>query len=116
MSPDKLIDRHYFDEPCKLADGVAHFAATSLLESLASKPFASLVLPGGKTPRLFLPQLGKLNLPWQRIQLTLSDERWVSTSDIDSNERQLREIFFKDMPVAPISPRSKRTICIRKQP
>lgn len=101
MSTDKLIDRRYFDDPRKLADSVIHFIETSLLESLASRNFASLVLPGGKTPCLFLPQLSKLNLPWQRIQLTLSDERWVSTTDIDSNERQLRDIFLKDLPCAP---------------
>lgn len=101
MSTDKLIVRHYFGEPCKLVDGIARFAATSLLESLANKNFASLVLPGGKTPRLFLPQLGKLNLPWERVQLTLSDERWVSTTNPDSNEKQLREIFLKGMSSAP---------------
>jgi len=60
-----------------------------------------LVLPGGKTPRLFLPQLSQLNLPWQRIQLTLSDERWISTTDTDSNEKQLREMFLKRMPNPP---------------
>ncbi|MDT8364514.1 MAG: 6-phosphogluconolactonase [Nitrosomonas sp.] len=96
-----MIDRHYFHDRHKLANGVAQFAATCLLEALAKNDQASLVLPGGQTPRVYLAQLSQQNLPWQKIHLTLSDERWVNATDSNSNEKQLREIFLQRMRIAP---------------
>ncbi|MBK6617377.1 MAG: 6-phosphogluconolactonase [Nitrosomonas sp.] len=101
MLSDKLIHRYYFDDLGKLADGVAQFTATCLLDTLSRRKSVSLVLPGGKTPCIFLPALGALHLPWQQIYLTLSDERWVGTTDANSNEKQLREIFLRHMPIVP---------------
>lgn len=101
MPSGELTDRRYFAKPADLASAVAQFTATCLHHALLQKPAASMVLPGGTTPRLFLPEIAGLDLPWQRIQLTLSDERWVSTTANDSNERLLHECFLQHLPIAP---------------
>lgn len=101
MSTDKLINRHYFHDLRELVDGVVQFVANYLGNTFANQNHASLVLPGGKTPSAFLPQLSQLNLPWQRVHLTLSDERWVETTEVSSNEKQLREIFLQRMVTKP---------------
>ncbi len=54
----------------------------------------SLVLPGGSTPRAFLARLAQEDLDWERVWITLTDERWVSPHDPRSNERQVRELLF----------------------
>ncbi len=101
MSTDKLINRHYSHNLGELVDGLAQFVANHLSRALTIRNHASLVLPGGKTPNAFLPQLSQLNLPWQSIYLTLSDERWVETTEADSNEKQLREFFLQQMAIKP---------------
>ena len=101
MPTDKLIDRHYFQDLRELGDSVAQHAASSLLDTLTQKNKVSLVLPGGQTPRIYLPQLRQQNLPWQRIYLTLSDERWVAATDSRSNEKLLHEQFLRKIQFPP---------------
>ena len=55
--------------------------------ALAARLLASLALPGGSTPRLYLPAITALALDWSRVVVTLSDERWVPLNDPQSNER-----------------------------
>ena len=50
-----------------------------------------LTLPGGSTPITLFQELAKRNLPWDKIMVTLSDERFVANTSTDSNERALRE-------------------------
>jgi 6-phosphogluconolactonase len=50
-----------------------------------------LVLTGGSTPGPVYDLLSKRTLPWDRVQITLSDERWVPPDHVDSNERLARE-------------------------
>lgn len=46
---------------------------------------ASLAVPGGTTPGLFLTQLGARDLDWPQVSVTLTDERWVPPSHERSN-------------------------------
>lgn len=101
MPAHHLIQRHYFSHLPELTDVFVRYASTILRDALSQKGEASLVVPGGQTPRAYLPQLGQQDLPWNQIYITLSDERWVNTCHQDSNERLLREHCLQYMRIPP---------------
>lgn len=51
----------------------------------------ALALSGGRTPSPLLRALSKENLPWERVDVHLVDERWVPSWSEESNEKMVRE-------------------------
>ena len=66
-----------------------------LAAALTRRPFASLVVSGGRTPQCMYEQLALHQLDWPRVQITLADERWVDTGDEASNERLVRASLLR---------------------
>lgn len=92
------LQRQVYPDIESLSQAFADFAATALLDSLSRKPQVTLVVPGGSTPRHYLPELAKCPLPWDRITVTLSDERWVGVKDEQSNERLVKQCLLQHLP------------------
>jgi len=92
------MQRYAFPNIEELSQAFADFAATTLQNTLAHKPQATLVVPGGNTPRHYLPALAKCKLPWDRITVTLSDERWVDVTDEQSNEHLVKQHLMSHLP------------------
>ncbi|MGZ0019662.1 6-phosphogluconolactonase [Nitrosomonas sp. wSCUT-2] len=92
------LQRQVYPDIESLSQAFADFAATALLDSLSRKPQVTLVVPGGSTPRHYLPVLAKRPLPWDRITVTLSDERWVDVDDEQSNERLVKQCLMQYLP------------------
>lgn len=69
-------------------------AAQALTADLASQPRALLVVSGGTTPAPFLRRLAEQPLAWSRVDITLTDERWVAEDHPDSNARLIRETLL----------------------
>jgi 6-phosphogluconolactonase len=78
-----------------MAAAVATEVDRTLRQALEARGAASMVLTGGNTPRGYYPALAALPLPWERVSLTLSDERWVDASHPDSNERLVRTTLLQ---------------------
>ena len=93
-----MIQRQYFATFKQLAADFADYSASVLHNAVANNQKASLVVPGGNTPRHYLPSLGRQPLHWQNVMVTLSDERWVDTEAAASNEHLIREYFLAHMP------------------
>lgn len=89
-----MIQRHFYENRHGLATAFADFAASILREALKQNKMASLVIPGGQTPRDYLPALSNQILPWGNVYVTLSDERWVETTADASNERLVRDYLL----------------------
>ncbi len=68
---------------------IDHMAA-ALSEGLQARDRASAVLSGGSSPLPVYRELAQRSLDWARIELTLSDERWVAADDASSNEGMVR--------------------------
>jgi len=83
-----------FDGPDALADAVAQLVSTAVKDGLAQRGRASLVLSGGGTPALFLPRVAALDLPWERVTITLADERWVDERSPHSNAAMIRRLLL----------------------
>ncbi|WP_394809253.1 6-phosphogluconolactonase [Nitrosomonas sp.] len=92
------MQRHVFPNIEQLSQAFADFAVATLQNTLAHKPQATLVVPGGNTPRYYLPALAKCKLPWDRITVTLSDERWVDVTDEQSNEHLAKQHLMSHLP------------------
>ena len=92
------LQRKVYPDIESLSQGFADFAATALQNTLSRRPQATLVVPGGGTPRHYLPALAQCKLPWDRITITLSDERWVDTSDDQSNEKLIKQHLLSHLP------------------
>ncbi|WP_163558675.1 6-phosphogluconolactonase [Halomonas sp. NO4] len=75
----------------KLASQLAEAAAEALRTDLANGERALLVVSGGSTPVPFFQALSGAKLPWERVEVTLADERWVAEDDAQSNARLVRE-------------------------
>lgn len=69
----------------RLADLVAAELKT------AAAPF--LILPGGRSPAKLIEKLAAINLPWNKIAITTTDERRVAIDDLHSNAGQITEVF-----------------------
>jgi len=93
------MQRHVYPDIESLSQGFADYASGVLQNTLARKPHATLVIPGGNTPRYYLPALAKCALPWDRITVTLSDERWVDTNDEQSNEHLVKQHLMDHLPI-----------------
>lgn len=92
------LQRQVYPDIESLSQGVADFAATALQNALNRQQQAALAVPGGSTPRHYLPALAKCALPWDQIAITLSDERWVDVNDEQSNERLVKHCLMQHLP------------------
>lgn len=82
-----------FPDLAAASETLADQVAGRLNEVLARQERASLALPGGTTPGLFLQALGKRPVDWHRVTVLPGDERFVPPDDPRSNERQIRALF-----------------------
>lgn len=89
MTVGRPVERRFADTTA-LARWLAGTVVRDLRQAMGRRGQASLALSGGRTPRLYLPMLARRPLPWRRVSLTLTDERWVAVSHPDSNERLIR--------------------------
>ncbi|WP_447957668.1 6-phosphogluconolactonase [Vreelandella sp. EE7] len=74
-----------------LAEQLAEAVFQALESDLAQQEKVLLVVSGGSTPVPFFKALAAKPLPWQRVQVTLADERWVDAQSSDSNAKLVRE-------------------------
>ena len=74
----------------RVAQALAESVSKALREDLAQQDRALLIVSGGSTPVPFFEALSKEDLPWERVDVTLADERWVPESDADSNTALIR--------------------------
>lgn len=83
-----------------LADALASDVADELRRAIAAKGKATLAVSGGSTPKLFFDKLSDIDLPWQRVTVTLVDERQVPESSERSNARLVREHLLRNKAAA----------------
>ena len=72
----------------------------TLRRALAVRPHASLVVPGGRTPAALFRALRGAALDWERVRITLTDERWVPEDHQASNAALIRRELLADAATA----------------
>jgi 6-phosphogluconolactonase len=89
---------HLTSYPTKveLDTALAQFVAEKVTQAIAARGKAVIALSGGRTPMGMLTKLRQLPLPWEKVLVTLVDDRWVEENHPDSNARLLREALLQD--------------------
>lgn len=95
MAPEAPIVRHDFTDSEALAEALAGSVAQDLRAAVARRGVACLALSGGRTPARFFAALARQPLPWDKVVITLVDERWVPPGHARSNETLLREALLQ---------------------
>jgi len=104
------------------SQGVANFAVNKWMEictkSVRNKGFFTVALSGGRTPIDFYTMLSARGnqLPWEKTHIFLADERFVPSSDKESNYRLIREYLLShiDIPEANIHPVQTEEITLKQ--
>ncbi|WP_416463573.1 6-phosphogluconolactonase [Sphingomonas sp. VDB2] len=86
---------HPFATGAQAAADIAARIATILSDAIAQRGVASIALSGGRSPRPVLEALGQVDLDWDKVVVTLVDERWVAPDSADSNEKLVRDALLK---------------------
>jgi len=89
------ISEHTFADPAGLAAALAASVADALRAAIDARGGALLALSGGTTPELFLRCLGQQQLEWNRVTVTLCDERWVPPQHERSNARLVARTLLR---------------------
>ncbi|WP_294622281.1 6-phosphogluconolactonase [uncultured Roseovarius sp.] len=74
-----------------LAIDLANALAGELRATLNHEDRALFVVPGGSSPGPVFDDLCEADLDWSRVDVMLSDERWVPEVHVRSNTRMIRE-------------------------
>lgn len=69
--------------------------------ALAVRPFCTIALSGGSTPKPLYEALAERSLPWEKIHVFWGDERYVSPDHPDSNQRMARLAWLDRVPLPP---------------
>lgn len=86
-----------------LAHAVAHLIVTESNKAVLMKPYFTIALSGGSTPKLLFHLLAqppyKNNIPWKKIIFAFGDERFVPPTSDESNYKMAMEALLKHVPV-----------------
>jgi len=80
-----------FSDRDALATDLANEIAERLSHAISQKGKASIALSGGSTPTLLFQKLSQIELDWNKIFITLVDDRQVTISSDRSNAKLMRE-------------------------
>jgi 6-phosphogluconolactonase len=74
----------------ELVSALAQRIRILLTEAVRTRGAASLLVSGGSTPIPLFARLAESELPWEKVTISLVDERWVEPTTGDSNENLVR--------------------------
>jgi 6-phosphogluconolactonase len=79
------LKRHDFQDGATLALALATRVAAVLSHGIAARGAASIAVSGGSTPKAFFKALSGADLEWNKVTITLVDERFVPADNPRSN-------------------------------
>ena len=83
-----------FDTATELNQAFAQEIADKLQAGIDTNGTASLLISGGSTPRPMFAVLSEKDIAWEKVNIALVDDRWVSTDDSASNEKMANEALL----------------------
>jgi 6-phosphogluconolactonase len=95
MSTVASHEETLFTDRKRLFLGLCHDFQERLTEIIRKRRKASLALAGGTTPGPLYDALSNAPLPWEKVSITVTDERWVSPEDPASNEFLVRDLLMR---------------------
>jgi len=90
------MTEHRFESRDEASTAAASRIVELLKYRLKHQDQASFVISGGSSPLECFRALSEMPLDWDRVDILLSDERWVPPDHDDSNEKLAREALLVD--------------------
>ena len=90
----RAVDEHIYDSRQEMAVGLSGIIAGRLSDSVAENNRRSVLLTGGQSIQECYHHLADADLPWELLDIALTDERCVPVAHPDSNEGMLRNILL----------------------
>lgn len=94
------VTMHAFTSGAELAAGLADKVAEALSTTIAARGSASIAVSGGSTPKAFFQELSSRVLDWDKVTITLVDERFVPPDNPRSNHLLVNANLLKDKAAA----------------
>ena len=89
-----------FDSADTLATEFAQTLTDILKAGIEARGRASLVVSGGRTPAALFKKLSNTDLAWDKVDITLADERWVDEDHDASNAASVRKNLLQNKAAA----------------
>lgn len=87
---------HAFGNGAGLAEAMADRVAAQLAEGIAARGRASIAVSGGTTPGRFFDALSTRPIDWDKVDVTLVDERFVPQDNPRSNHALVAERLLRN--------------------
>lgn len=87
---------HSFEKANLLTSDFASRLKQILSDAVMQRGHAYLVVSGGKTPAELFKMLANLDIPWDKVTITLADERCVPMDDQHRNERMVKQFLLQN--------------------
>lgn len=84
------IELQEFNDRSVMVAALAERLTAILKDAIRMRGVASLIVSGGTTPKALFEVLSGHALPWEKVTISLADERWVDPALPDSNEHLVR--------------------------
>jgi 6-phosphogluconolactonase len=91
-----IAARHEFVNRTELAEALAQRVARALSAGISRNGNAVLAVSGGTTPQLFFQHLSKREIAWDKVSITLVDERDVPETSERSNARLVKQALLQN--------------------
>ena len=85
------LEENIFHDRTRLMSGLCVAMGEWMEEALSKRRKISIALAGGTSPGPLYQDMSHLPLNWEKVIVTLTDERWVSPEDPSSNEYLIRD-------------------------
>lgn len=89
-----------FSSTTELDEQLSKDVADRLRAAIDTKGTAILCVSGGSTPLNFFTLLSQQALDWDKVTVTLADERWVPPEHPDSNQKLVQDHLIKNKAAA----------------
>ncbi|AJQ94962.1 6-phosphogluconolactonase [Gynuella sunshinyii] len=94
------MNLHEYPSAEALDQALASAVSEQLQQDIDNNGVASMAVSGGSTPKGLFARLSKMDLAWEKVIVTLVDERWVNPEHADSNEKLVRDCLLQNCAVA----------------
>lgn len=84
---NKMFKLNEYGSSEQLTQDMVNHIVTELNNGITKRGVASIAVSGGKTPIPLFSLLSQQKLAWNKVYITLVDDRWVNDTDDASNEK-----------------------------
>lgn len=91
-----MMKLNHFSDSAALNKQFAAQLVEILQQAIKLRGTAVLVVSGGRTPQALFQQLSHADLAWDKVTITLADDRWLADDQADSNARLVKASLLQN--------------------